>query len=229
MDAALLPGTDADGLAVLHVAHRIGLGVLQRDEGNHQVAACLGGERLVLRGHILKKCGVVKGNLVAPLLEADAKHLLGLQRGGAVGRVNLDDAVGALALLPQYLKRLGGVVGGNDAVAHLALDDKGGGAVARVAQGDEVAIARHAVGSACTGISTGHRTLVKPLDVGHEADVLQRVAQGQAHGGTCRADVLERGGRGQPRGPPQLADQLPRVEGVEQIDVAGTAVQHFDG
>ena len=39
MDAALLAGADADGLAVLHIAHAVALRVFQRDKGYDEVAA----------------------------------------------------------------------------------------------------------------------------------------------------------------------------------------------
>ena len=41
--------------------------------------------------------------------------------------------------------------------------------------------------------------------------------------------MLERGGSGQASGLFQFFYQLPRVEGVEEVDVAWTAVEHFDG
>ena len=41
--------------------------------------------------------------------------------------------------------------------------------------------------------------------------------------------MLERGGGGQTCGGFQLAHQLPAVEGVKEVDVAGTAAEHFDG
>ena len=47
MDTALLPRAYADGLAVYRVAHGVGLGVFQRDEGHDQVPPGLLGEVLV--------------------------------------------------------------------------------------------------------------------------------------------------------------------------------------
>ena len=58
VDTALLAGTDTDGLTVLHVAHTVALGVLQGNEGDYQVAACLIGEGLVLCGDILEESGI---------------------------------------------------------------------------------------------------------------------------------------------------------------------------
>ena len=129
----------------------------------------------------------------------------------------------------QYLDGLGREVGGNHAVAHLTLQQQGGRSVAGVAQGHEVTIARHAVGTTGTSIGTSHRALVQSLHVVHEIDFLQRVAQRQAYSGAGRTDVLERGGSGQTRCFLQLLHQLPRVQRVEEVDVAGAAVNHFDG
>ena len=53
--AALLSGTDAYGLSVLHVAYRVALSVLQRDKTYYKVALSLFGECLVLCGYILKE------------------------------------------------------------------------------------------------------------------------------------------------------------------------------
>ena len=78
MDAALLSGTNADGLSVLDVAYRVRLGVLQRDKCNNQVALGLGRERLVLGGDILKQGRVVQLAFVASLFEGPANALLGL-------------------------------------------------------------------------------------------------------------------------------------------------------
>ena len=73
MDAALLTGSDADGLSVFHVAYGVALGVFQRDEGDDEVALGFGSEGLVLRGDVFKECGVVELDLVAALLAGDAK------------------------------------------------------------------------------------------------------------------------------------------------------------
>ena len=40
VDAALLAGTHADGLTIIGVAHAVGLGVLQGDEGNNESRFC---------------------------------------------------------------------------------------------------------------------------------------------------------------------------------------------
>ena len=126
VDTALLAGTDADGLSVLHVAHTVALGVLQGNEGDYQVAACLIGEGLVLRGDILEESGIGQVYLVASLLEGDAEALLALDGGRSVLGIYLDDVVCTLALCLQHLQGLRGVAGSDDAIADLTVDEAGG-------------------------------------------------------------------------------------------------------
>ena len=141
VNAALLSGSDADGLTVLHVADTIGLRILQCDEGNHQIALGLGREHLVLRGNVLQQGRIVKADFIAALLKSDAEHLLAFHGVGTVVKINLDNIIGALAFLLQDFQSLVSVAGGDDAVAHLALDDERRGLVAHIAQGDEVTVA----------------------------------------------------------------------------------------
>ena len=130
--------------------------------------------------------------------------------------------------MTQYLQGLGGVSGGNDAVAHLALDEQGRGLVAGVAQRTEVTIRAHAVGTAGAGIGIGQGSELEVYVV-HEVNLLQRVAEGQSHGRPGRRYVLETGGGGQSGGSLELLDQLPAVQGIEEVDVAGAAVDDRDG
>ena len=176
VDAALLAGTDTDGLSVLDVAHRVALGVLERDEGNDQVALGLGRKGLVLGGNVLEEGGVIEPNLVAALLKGDAEHLLALYgRGGIVG-IYLDDVIGTLALVMQYLDGLGSIAGSYDTIAHLALDEACGGGVADIAQRYEVTIRAHAVGTAGTGVSTGQRGKFEVYIV-YKVDALERLGE----------------------------------------------------
>ena len=229
MDTALLSCADADSLTVLHVADGVRLCIFQRDEGDDQVALGLGCEGLVLCGHILEEGVVVELDLVAALLEGDAEHLFPLDRLRLVVGVYLDHVIGTLALVFQDFDSLGRIVGSNHTVAHLALQQLGGSGVAGVAESHEVTVARHTVGTTGAGVGTGDRTLVEILDVVHEVDLLQCVAERQTYGSTSRTHVLKRSCGGQASGSLQFLHQLPGVEGVEEIDVAGTAIDHFDG
>ena len=55
------------------------------------------------------------------------------------------------------------------------------------------------------------------------------VGEGQTQGGTGGGDVLEGGGGRQAGGLLQGLDQLPGVEGIHEVDVAGLAVEHLQG
>ena len=228
MDAALLTGSDADGLSVLDVAHRVGLRVFEGNERDDEVTLGFSREGLVLRGDVLKERIIGQVDFVASLLEGDAEALLVLDGGGAVGGVYLDDVVGALALGLQHLQGFGRVAGGDDSVAYLPVDEACGGLVAFVAQGNEVTVTAHAVSTAGTGIGRGNGSEGQGSVV-HEINLLQRVAQGQSHGRSSRRDMLEAGCCGQTRSLLQFLDKLPAVQGIEEIDVAGTAIQYFEG
>ena len=228
VDTALLSGTDADGLSVLDIADTVALCIFQCDEGNLQVADSLRSEVLVLCRNLFEEFRVVEIAVVAALLKGDTEDLLVLYRLGNIVRVDLDDAVSALAFSFEDLQCFGCIVGCDDAVADLPLDELGGGLVAGVAQCAEVTIRAHAVSTAGTGISAGQRCEFK-VDVIDKVDFLQRVAQWQSHGSSCWGDMLEAGGSGQACCGLELFDQLPAVERVEEVDVACAAIDDLNG
>ena len=92
MDAALLAGADADGLAVLGVADGVRLRVFERNERNDHVALRVIGKILIF-GDDVHKQRLVDLAVVAALLERDAEDVLLLLRGGNVGGVHLHDVV----------------------------------------------------------------------------------------------------------------------------------------
>ena len=224
MDAALLARTHADGLAVLHIAHGVGLGVLEGDEGHDHVPLGCVGQVLVFRDQVGQQ-GLVDLEVVSPLLEGDAEHVLVLLHGGDVIGVDLDDVIVPLLLGLEDLQGLRGVVRGDDAVGNLRLEVSGGGGVAGVAQGRPVAVGAEAVRASGADVCTGQGGKLRGGI--HKVNGLIRLAQGQAHGGPGGRDVLEGRGGGQAGGLLQLLDQLPGVQGVHKIDVARLAVQHF--
>ena len=163
------------------------------------------------------------------MFEGDAKDLLVLNGSGSVGSIHLDDVVGALALLTENLQCLVGKAGSNDPVAHLTLDNQGRCLIADVGESYEITIARHTVGTAGTGIGAGHWRGIKSGNVINKVYLLQRVAQGESHGSTGGRNMLERCCSRQPRSLLELADQLPGVQCIQEINITWTAIQHFDG
>jgi len=133
VDAALLTGSDADSLSVLDIADAVALCIFQCDEGNLQVADSLRSEVLVLGRNLLEEFRVVEIAVVTALLKGDAEDLLVLDRLGYIVRVDLDDAVSTLALSLEDFQGFGCIVGCDDAVADLTLDEFGGSFVAGVA------------------------------------------------------------------------------------------------
>ena len=102
VDAALLSGAHADGLAVLYVAHGVGLRVLEGDEAHDHVDLRVLGDVLVL-GDDVRQQVLVDAEEVVALLEGDAEDVLRLGGGALVVGVDLDHVVGALLLLGKDL------------------------------------------------------------------------------------------------------------------------------
>ena len=227
VNAALLTCADTDGLTVFDVANAVALRIFEGNQGNDEVALGVGREVLVDGRNVLEECRVIQFHFVPALFECHAEHLFTLDRCRGVVRVNLYDVVSSLAFVSENLECFLCVAGCNDAVAHFALDDEGCCFVASVAQGNEVAVAAHAVGTASSGISTGDGA-EGHLDVIHEIDAGQGLAQGQTYCSSGWGHVLEACCCGQTRSGFKLLDQLPAVQGVEEIDITGTASQHFD-
>ena len=227
VDAALLTGTHADGLAIVGIADAVGLSVFQGDEGDDEVALLLLRDGLVL-GDPVGQHGVgVDDQLVAALLEGDAVHLLVLHRGGLILRVDGDHIVVALLLAGQDGQRLRLVARCDDAVGHFVLDELCGGHVADIRQGDPVTEGGHPVRTAGAGIGAGQRRQLKIRgDVVH---LPLHFGQGQAQGRTGRGNMLEGCRCGLAAGRFQLLDQLDGVERIQKIDVAGLAVQNGHG
>ena len=227
VDAALLTGTDTDGLTILDVAYRVALCIFQCDESDDEITLCISREVLVLCRDVLEECWVVQFHLVATLLEGDTEHLFALDRSRSVVRVDLDDVVSTLALLLQDFDSLWGIARSDDAIAYLTLDEEGCSLVTHVAQCHEVTIRAHTVGTTGTNVGTSQWGEFK-LDIITEVNLLQGVAQWQSHCCASWRNVLETCCGWETSGSLELLDQLLRIEGIEEVDVARTAVNHFD-
>ena len=221
VDAALLAGADADGLAVLRVADGVGLRVLERDQGDQEVALCALWQVVVLRHDVLEAV-FRDGDVVALLLKGDAEDLLALELFRLIGRIHLQDQVRALALRFEDLECFRRICGCDDAVGDLALEEGSRLGIALIRKGDEVAVGAHAVGAARADVGRGDRGELYAFD---EVDFLEDGGEGNGDGSTGRADVLERSGSRKTGGFAQLADELPAVHRVEQVDVARAAVE----
>ena len=227
VDTALLTGTDTDSLTILYVAYRVTLSILQGDERDNQIALSLRSESLVLGRNILEESWIIELHLVASLFEGNTEYLLALDRSWHVVRINLDDAVGTLALLLQHLDSLRSIARSNNAVTYLTLDEEGSSLIAYIAQGNKVTVRAHAVCTTSTNISASQRRKFE-IYVIAEVNLLQCVAQWQADGSTGRRNVFETSGSRHSCSSLQFLDQLPRIESIQEVDVAWSAVDNFD-
>ena len=228
MDSGLLARAHADGLTVIGEAHRIGLGVFQGNQGHDQVDLGGLGQVLILGDDVLQQV-LADLEVVAALLEGDAENLLGLLLSGDIIGIDCYNVVIALALGFQNGQGLVGIAGGDDTVGDLRGNQLGSGHVADVAQSHPVAEGAHPVGTSCPGIGAGQGAFVQVRHVVHEAGLFQRLGQGLAHSGGGGGDMLEGGDCRHAGGFLQLLHQLPGVQGIQEVDVAGTAVENGQG
>ena len=224
MNTGLLASAHADHLAALCVADGVGLRVFQRNQGNQQVALCIFRDILVVRHHIGEH-GFVDFDLIAALLKRDTVYILALHRSRLIVRVDLHHIVVALTLRLEDFQRFVGITGGDDAVGYLAGQQRRGFFVADVGQRRPVAIGGHAVCTACACISARNRG---QFQVVHKIDLLFHIAQRQANRRSRRADMLKGSRCRKAGGLFQLLDQLPAIERIQEIDIAGFAVEDLD-
>ena len=147
VDTALLTCADADGHAVLDVADRVGLGVLERDEREDHVVLCALRQILVLGNDIVQQA-LADLVVVVALLEADAENITLLDRLWLVVRIDLDHVIAALALGFQDLERFCGEIRGDDAVRDLVCEVGCGVRIAGIGQRRPVAVGAQAVRAA---------------------------------------------------------------------------------
>mmetsp|Transcript_96182 Transcript_96182/g.248706 ORF Transcript_96182/g.248706 Transcript_96182/m.248706 type:complete len:588 (-) Transcript_96182:9-1772(-) len=223
--AALLPGADADHHALSGVADGVRLRVLDGDRRNDQVELRGLRQVLLVRHDLLQVC-LGEDRVVALLHEAETAGDAVLHDRRLEVLVGLEDDELAALLGLQDLQRLGRVAGGDDAVADLDLEDVGGGHVDLVRDGHEVAEGAHRVRVARPDVGRRHRRQLLALHLVHHLLV---VGQRQADRSAGGAAVLERGGGGLARRLAELVDQLPRIHGVQQVDVAWHAGQDLEG
>ena len=225
VDTALLPGANADGLAVLHIADRIGLGIFKRDKCNDHIPHGRIRERFVFRHEILQQRSI-DAEVVVSLLKGDTEDILAFLQSGHVIGINLDDVVVALFLRFQDLQGFFRICRGDNAVGDFFLQVECGGSVAGITQGCPIPIGTQAVGTAGTDVRTGDRRelCIRSDKVDLSVDFTQR----QADCRTGRGDMLKAGCAGKAGCFLEFLNQLPGIQCIQEVDVSGTAVEHLD-
>ena len=115
VDSGLLPGPDSDRLPVLDVANRVGLRILQSDQGDLDIPDRLRCQLLILCHNIREKC-IINDQVLSALLEGHPEHLLVFDGCRLVGGIDLNDNIVALLLSLQDLQRLLRISRRDDAV-----------------------------------------------------------------------------------------------------------------
>mmetsp|Transcript_50539 Transcript_50539/g.123252 ORF Transcript_50539/g.123252 Transcript_50539/m.123252 type:complete len:413 (-) Transcript_50539:57-1295(-) len=139
--------------------------------------------------------------------------------------VRLEDDEPPALLGPQDLERLWRVPRRDDPVRHLCLQVHGRLLVHNVRQRRPVSEGAHGVGVARAEVGERRGGEVR----GGLVRELLHVGEGDGHGGASGRHVLERRGGGEAEGLLGLLDEGPRVDGVEQVDVARLAVEDLEG
>ena len=137
-------------------------------------------------GNIGKQVITVQLDFVAALLKGYAKHIFMFNRGRLIARIYPDDVVRAFALVLQDFQRLLRIARSNDAIGDFAMNEGRCFFVAHIAQGNEIAIRRHTVGTAGTHVCTSQRGKRQVIC---KINLLQRFVQRQTYGCTCLNDV----------------------------------------
>ena len=225
MDPGLLSGSDTDCLSVFYKAHGIGLGIFQGDHGNCQIDLCLLGQFFILC-HDIGEEFIVDLQLISSLFKGNAKHILVLQLCRLIGRIDLYHVIISFFLLLQDFQSLRLISRSNHAVGHLALNKPCRIHITDVGQRNKVSKGRHPVCSSGSCIGTGQRG--KLSKVVHPVDFRQRLGKRKPYRSTCRRYMLEGCSCRKSGGFLQLADQLPAIEGIQEINVSRPSVQYLD-
>eukprot|EP00962_Isochrysis_galbana_P029096 scaffold9274_cov103-Isochrysis_galbana.AAC.3 len=191
----------------------------------HEQITLDGVAQLLLDGDHVVEGGVGDGRGGALLAEVRAEDGARLLRWWLKRSIRLQHNVLAALLGLENLERFRLETRRDDPVGYLDLEQRGGRRVNGRRDGHKVAeraervrLPRAQVGDGCVG------QLLSGSFVHLEHVRRERRVDGGAGG----RDMLERGGGGQAGRLAQLADELPRVEGVQKVDVAGRAGEHCE-
>ena len=228
MYTGLLTCSYADCLTVFYKAYGIGLGVFQDDQRNLHIPFCLFRQILILCNQIGDQ-RIVNGKLLTSLLKCNAENFLVLQRRRNVIRIDLDHIVIAFFLLFENFQSFFCIAGSDHAVRNFPFDQQSRIFVADIRQRDKITERRHTVRASGSGISTGDRGKVFPVHIIHPVDLCQCLCQRKSYRSSCRRYVFKRSCRRQTCGFFQISYQLPAIESIQEINIAGFSAEHLNG
>ena len=225
INTRLLASTHTDHLAIQGIADGVGLGVLQADVAQDHVIHSGVGD-LLLGGHHVLHVFAGRNDIVVTLgqnasVQFTVFHLGHLE----VGLALKNDEVAVLLLLQDF-KGFGLVASGNDTVGDAGGDELGGSDIDDIGDSSEITEGGHGVSVTGTEVGQGGAADVGVGDfVGLHFDLGER----NGDGGTGGGDMLEGGSGDDAEGFADFLDQHPAVQSITEIDVAGVAVDDFEG
>jgi hypothetical protein len=200
----LLAGGDPDRHPVAHERHRVGLGVPQCDHAERRV-----------------RCRPLERPRVPLLLEHHPEHVPPFPRGRFVAGIYLEDTERRVLLPCEQLARPWRVTRRDDPVRDHPAHEGREFLVDRLGHRDHVAERRFRVAIAGPHVRAGQ---------GSHLGQAPRAAHGRVDfsrgGDTGGGDVLERRGDRGSQGARCLADELPRAQRVEDVDVGRGAAAY---
>ena len=201
------------------------MGVFQGNQSNQKVASCCFRNFFINGGAVYQH---ISGNFsfVTVLFKGNAKYVFGFAQFRNVVRVNFDYVVGTVTFGFENCQSFFGVARSDNAVGYFASQHSSSFFVANVGQGNEVTIGAHTVSATSTSVSSCQRGQFQVVNV---VDFFQGVAHRHSNSSTSRANVFEGSSSRKTSSFFQFFNQLPAIESVQEVDKAGTTVQHFDG
>ena len=228
VDSGLLPCTNADCLSVLCEANGVGLCIFQCNQCDNKVALCFLRQVLVFCYYIFQK-SLIDGEVISALLKGNAENLFLFLHRRHIGRVDFYDIIVALFLCFQNFQCFLCIAGRNDTIGNLSFNQLCGCCITNIAERNPVPEGGHSVCPSCSCVSQCQRGIIQTLDIIHEAGFFQRITHGCADCRRGRAYMLEGGCRRHTQCFLDFLYQLPAVECVQKVDVAGSAAEDFDG
>ena len=156
MYTGLLSSTNTNSLTVLGIANRVGLSVLQGNQGDKQISLGCFVNNLILSRNVLQTF-LIQLYSVPLLLKGNAEYFLLLQLSRLIGLVHLQYQIGALALALENLQSLWRIGWSNNTIRNLTSQEGGCLSITLIRQSYKITIGGHAVSATSSNISSSNR------------------------------------------------------------------------